>query len=256
MNHHDKITTTSEATSTTGKSVIVFTWGIHEHQRDEFTIRTIVAKTHTNKLMPNSDVTFDTVGNQVFAWMTPAVEVPRDSTFYITDSAVFWRYTPLDSHWNARFLKDHATMKDIPAGISNINIINPEVFTACDDIGNLPTITEGDDGDIIVSTKTSTATGTDILPLRQVIPMQVPEEMETQSGCMHYDDNNKAPETEPLLDARESSYDISIGNQLDNIFIGTLTTEQGIDLIVAAASRDIELALYLKHRLNTVFSVL
>lgn len=256
MTHHNEVPTADNQTEVAGRCTLLFTYRANEHRHDEGTIREYVAYNYAEVLLPDCDVTFNTIDDCVYAWMVPATEPSEYSTFFITSNAVFWRNDSTDSRWNVRFTKEQATMKDIPSSITSVNITNPEVFIAMDDIGDLPTLSNED---IIVSTEPSSGTGENILSTHTVVSLggqHVIEELDKTTGGLHYDNSNKAPEMEPLVDVRDSVREGSPGNKLDNIFVGTLTTEQGVDLIVAAASRDADLAQYLKHRLNTVFSVL
>ena len=216
---------------------------------------------------------------------------PRD-TFVTTDSGVFWREDATNTQWFVFFTKEKASFKDVPSFVTDLFVMNPENFTARDDIGDLPEIspknTVTDEAISMVQAITSVAAFavSEAYRKERLKTMSTPEDLnpETVKGtpvmsekhvecaCLHtdenpveeldhkhkrYDDQNREPEVESLLDDRPVPVQTgkSAGNSLDNIFTGSLNTEQGIDLIAAECYRNTELRAYLKSRLLATLSM-
>ena len=241
---------------------------------------------YNHLLLKNTNYTFFPVGKEIVALGVPLDGSCPPGTFVTTDSGVFWRESIDSKQWIAFFTKEKTTMNDVPAFMDDIHVINPENFTAKDDIGNLPEITDKE-LDMVQATASVVAFDVTDAYRKERLKLMPTEDYlnpETVKGAAdvteeyferarprnaedpveeldhkhkRYDNQNKEPETESLLDERPIPVPVvkSAGNSLDNIFTGDLNTEQGIDLIAAECHRNAELRAYLKSRLLAILSV-
>lgn len=273
---------------------------------------------YNHLLLKNTNYTFFPVGKEIVALGVPLDGSCPPGTFVTTDSGVFWRESIDSKQWIAFFTKEKATMNDVPSFVEDIYVVNPENFTATDDIGKLPEITAEDLGAVRSIASVASLSLTEAhekespksMPTEEDLDMvqaitsvsafavseacrkdklklmptaedlnqepvkgasDVTEEYferarprndedpveEIDHKHKRYDNQNKEPETESLLDERPIPVSVvkSAGHSLDNIFTGGLDTEQGIDLIVAECHRNAELRAYLKSRLLAILSV-